>query len=180
MLLRATPDAPADADGRTLVEASNDGWWYSALLPSGDRILTYLTDLDLIDHQVLRRSDSFWSRLRATRMLSTLCARHGYRPVGPTRTTDASTGRLEFCARADWPAVGDAALSFDPLSSQGITTALHTGIRGARAIDAALNGVRDTVGEYGNHLTAIHAAYLQHRWGFYSMERRWPQSPFWQ
>lgn len=180
MLLHAAPDAPTDADGRTLVEASEDGWWYTALLPSGDRIVTYLTDLDLIDHRVLRRSDSFWSRLTATRMLSTLCTRHGYRPVGSARTMDASTGRLESSAGADWLAVGDAALSFDPLSSQGITTALHTGIRGAQAIDAALNGAPDAIGEYSAHVTAIHKAYLQHRRVFYSMERRWPQAPFWQ
>lgn len=180
MLLHVAPDVPTDADGRTLVEASEDGWWYTALLPSGDRIVTYLIDLDLIDHQVLRRGDSFWSRLMATRMLSTLCTRHGYRPVGSARTMDASTGRLESSAGADWLAVGDAAMSFDPLSSQGITTALHTGIRGAQAIDAALSGAPDSIGEYGSHVTAIRRAYLQHRRVFYSMERRWPQAPFWQ
>lgn len=179
MLLRASSTAPTDADGRTIVEASEDGWWYSALLPCGHRLVTYLTDLDLGDHQAIRRSDTLWARLLATRILSELCARHCYLPASPTRTTDASTGGLECSAGADWLAVGDAALSFDPLSSQGIATALHTGIRGGRTIEAALNGARDRVGDYGAHVAAIYKAYLLHRHAFYSMEQRWKKSAFW-
>lgn len=178
-LLRATVGA-ADSDGRSLVEASQDGWWYSALLPSGDRIVAYLTDFDLVDHQVLRRKEFFWSHLMTTRMLSALCARHGYQLIGAPRTIDASTGRLNVSAGPAWLAVGDAALSFDPLSSQGITTALHTGIGGAQAIDAALSGAADAIYKYCTHVVAIHEAYLQHRGANYSLERRWPQSLFWQ
>ena len=179
MLLSAATNSQTDADARTLVEASEDGWWYSALLPSGHRLVAYLTDLDLVDHQAVRGDGMLWSRLLATRMLAEVCARHGYAPVGPTRMTDASTGWLESSAGPDWIAVGDAALSFDPLSSQGIATALHTGIKGACAIESALNGDGDRVSEYAAHVAAIHEVYLQHRRTFYSMERRWPNSEFW-
>src|SRR5436190_5494193 len=39
-----------------------------------------------------------------------------------------------------WVAVGDAAQSYDPLSSQGLRYALESGIRAAFAVDAALDG----------------------------------------
>lgn len=179
MLLDAHPAAKRDADGRTVVEACEDGWWYSALLPTGLRLVAYLTDLDLVDHRSLRCTGSFWSRLLATRMLSELCAEHDYAPAGPARTADASTGCLEQGSGEGWLAVGDAALSFDPLSSQGIASALHTGITAARVIDEALNGSRDRVREYGAHVSSIYGTYLRHRQAHYAMEQRWPRSEFW-
>ena len=41
--------------------------------------------------------------------------------------------------------VGDAAISFDPLSSQGLITALYTGLRAGEAIDRALSRPGESV-----------------------------------
>ena len=112
-------------------------------------------------------------------MLSDLCNRHAYGPVGSARTVDASTGSLERWVGEEWLAVADAGFYFDPLSSQGITTALHTGIMAAKAIDAALNGSRERVRDYGAHVNAIRVAYRRHRRTYYRTEQRWPLSQFW-
>ncbi|KPA93646.1 hypothetical protein, partial [Pseudomonas asplenii] len=40
LLLHSRQDT--DRDGRTLVEAVENGWWYSVLLPSGERLVTFL------------------------------------------------------------------------------------------------------------------------------------------
>lgn len=177
MPLRAAGDT--DRDGRTLVEAAEQGWWYSALLPSGLRLVAYLSDPDLADRGRLLSTAGLWAQLGQTRLLSALCATHGHAPAGIPRACDASSGRLDRFAGERWLAAGDAALSFDPLSSQGISNALHTGLEGGRAIDAALDGDAGAGARYGAHLAAIHAAYLDHLQAFYGLEDRWPRALFW-
>jgi len=170
----------SDHDGRTWLEATPDGWWYSALLPSSGRLIAYLTDLDLADKRKLLSLKGFAEHLAQTRHLQTLCARHRYvirdRPQG----MDASSARLDQFTGAHWLAVGDAAVSFDPLSSQGIANALYTGIRAGQSINAAENGTADALEAYAAHLGEIYQAYLQNRRYFYTLETRWTGSPFWQ
>ena len=38
------PHAVVDQDSRTLVESVPQGWFHTALLPSGERLVTYFTD----------------------------------------------------------------------------------------------------------------------------------------
>jgi 2-polyprenyl-6-methoxyphenol hydroxylase-like FAD-dependent oxidoreductase len=173
--------ADSDKDGRTWIEACPDGWWYSVLLPTGGRLVAYLTDLDLADKRKLLSIPGFHRQLAQTEHLSALSAEHGYSVCQRPRGSDASSGRLDRCAGANWLAVGDAALSFDPLSSQGITNALYTGLQAGQTIAACLNGNDETVKErYANHLAAIYRAYMQNRTTFYAYETRWPTRPFWQ
>ncbi len=75
--------------------------------------------------------------------------------------------------------MGDAAISFDPLSSQGVLTALFTGMTAGQALHAHLAGDQDALASYRDRLTAIDAAYQQNRTMFYGLERRWLHRPFW-
>jgi flavin-dependent dehydrogenase len=178
--LRCTGGADrADRDGRTLVEAVEDGWWYSVLLPSGERLVVRLGDADLLDRRRLLVGDGLWSTLGETRHLSRLCTEYGYAPSGPARGADASSSRLEPAAGERWLAVGDAALAFDPLSSKGIASALYTGLRAANAIDAALRGEGEGVRRYAAHLFDIYRVYREQLSAHYAAEARWPDAPFW-
>lgn len=51
-----------DADPRTLVEAFEDGWWYTAGLPGGDRITACMTDADLARRMKLNEAQQ-WCRM---------------------------------------------------------------------------------------------------------------------
>jgi hypothetical protein len=42
------PGSAQDEDGRTLVEAVESGWWYSARLPDSRIVVAYMTDTDLL------------------------------------------------------------------------------------------------------------------------------------
>jgi flavin-dependent dehydrogenase len=174
-------DSASDRDGRTMIEADRDGWWYSVLLPSNERLLVYLCDRDLnrSERAALLSCDGFAARLTGAPFLSQLCQAHRYRPSRAPQGADASSGRLErFCGEG-WLALGDAALSFDPLSSQGISNALYTGMAGARAINAALDGHMEVLTHYNDHLARIYDVYLRNRATFYGYERRWNKQPFW-
>ena len=86
---------------------------------------------------------------------------------------------LDRFAGPGWLAVGDSALSFDPLSSQGLLTALYTGLRAGQAADRLLDGDDGPLEEYARRLEAIHDAYRRHRAAYYAAERRWADRTFW-
>ena len=44
MVALVASGTPGDADQRTLIEATPDGWWYSATVPDGTLVLAFQTD----------------------------------------------------------------------------------------------------------------------------------------
>lgn len=78
-----------------------------------------------------------------------------------------------------WVAAGDAALSFDPLSSQGMLNALYTGMKSGEAVHAALDEEWGLMDAYSARIEEIRAAYLCHYEQFYQSECRWPNHTFW-
>ncbi|WCM86295.1 FAD-dependent monooxygenase [Acidovorax sp. NCPPB 3576] len=176
---RLRSDSRTDQDGRTWVEAVEDGWWYSVLLPSGERVVAFLGDADQLDRRALLEHDGLWQHLQHTAHLGALCAEHGYRPHGAVQGADACSAELDRAAGERWLAVGDAALAFDPLSSKGIGNALYTGLRAAQALLAHEAGDLRAPERYADHLRDIHRVYRKQLQGFYAMETRWPDAPFW-
>ena len=76
--------------------------------------------------------------------------------------------------------VGYAALSLDPLSSQGIYNVIYTGLRGAEAVKAALiANDRSLLIQYGERIKSIRAVYCSGASGYYQQEPRWAKQPFW-
>ncbi|WP_175525955.1 tryptophan 7-halogenase [Paracidovorax konjaci] len=168
-----------DRDGRTWVEAVPDGWWYSALLPGGDRLVALLGDADLLDRRELLADGGLWRRLQSTERLSALCTAHGYQPGAAAQGADASSSELDRAAGKRWLAVGDAALAFDPLSSKGIGNALYTGLRAAQAMLAEDGGDALATARYAGHLRSIHHVYRAQLAHVYAAEQRWASAPFW-
>lgn len=78
-------------------------------------------------------------------------------------------------------AAGDAALGFDPLSSQGLFNALATGIEAGEAALAALKReeANDVWRAYATRIGQIWQAYAVHLRTYYALERRWLDAPFW-
>jgi flavin-dependent dehydrogenase len=91
----------------------------------------------------------------------------------------AGTARLSSPAGTGWLAVGDAAATFDPISSQGILTALLTGQAAGRTVARALDGDRRAPLEYLELWHAIIDDYERERTRCYGAEHRFPASPFW-
>ena len=168
-----------DADTRTMIESAPDGWWYTALLPSGERVAAWLTDADLADRATLLSPSGFTARLRESPHLGALFARFGYALHGRPRGTGAGSARLDRFAGEGWLAVGDAALSFDPLSSQGMLTALYTGLRGGQALARVAAGDDSGIPGYTRQLEQVYDTYLRNRLTFYAAEPRWTDRAFW-
>lgn len=164
-------------DTYALVETAQSGWWYSALL-SGDRMMVvYMSDADLVRRHQLknpahwlasaRQTEHTWSRLQKAQ------------PLGPPSTYAAHTQRMNPIVGDGWLAVGDAAATFDPLSSQGIYKALSSGIFASYAILDWFKGEPAGLERYAALQHRDFQQYLGTRANYYALEQRWPNSRFW-
>lgn len=166
----------AHEDHRTLLEATPEGWWYSACLPGGRRIAVLHTDAGNASRLI--HTPSLWHQaLAGTRYLQHWCrASENWSPLS---ATGAGGGALCTAQGHDWLAVGDAALAFDPLSSQGIFNALYTALRGAQAVVAHHRGDQLGAQAYSGQLHQVREHYLRRVQYYYQAQTRWPQAHFW-
>jgi flavin-dependent dehydrogenase len=171
------PAGDRDVDRRTLIEAVDSGWWYSAPLPEGQHVAAFMTDSDLLPPSRAARETLWQSKLGETSHVSERLA--NLPTVSSLRVVSARSARSREAAGRGWLAVGDAAAAFDPLSSQGVTWALETGQMAVRAIDDLLRGARQAFADYDRAVQVEFAGYLRTRAGYYRQERRWPDAPFW-
>jgi flavin-dependent dehydrogenase len=164
-------------DNRTLIEACDSGWWYSATLPGDQLIVVFMTDADVWHRDGRHAVEQWRQRLALTRYTRERAGQRSLQP--PLRMMTARTSRLDRIAGPGWLAAGDAASTVDPLSSQGITTALQSGLIAGRAIKRWTGGRSDAFVEYERYVDNEFDSYLKAREMHYARERRWPESTFW-
>ncbi len=164
-------------DTRTLVEASENGWWYSAYLPDARLIVAYMTDADLLPDG-LARVREHWEQQLARASHTHARVRDGALETHLT-VIAARSDKLDRVTGERWLAVGDAALTFDPLSSHGITKALQSGLSAAWAIEQWSACQPDALIKYERQAQKDFDDYLKTRAAQYGRERRWPASIFW-
>ncbi|HWM24850.1 MAG TPA: FAD-dependent oxidoreductase [Chthoniobacterales bacterium] len=167
-----------DGNPSTLVEAFEDGWWYTAGLSDGRRIVACMTDVDLVKRMKLHDPQE-WQRALGTMANIAATVERG-RFTGQLAVRPASSRRLEPAAGRDWLAVGDSASRFDPLSSQGIFKALRSGIFASYAIGDLLTRHDESgLERYRRFVLDEFKSYAEVRTKYYREEQRWPESEFW-
>lgn len=157
------------------ISSSSNGWWYSSVVPSGKRVVAFHTDSDLIEKSELKSVDSVLKFAQDNQqMMDLLTEKESIEYQG---ITSANSTRLEQAAGRKWAAIGDAALSFDPLSSQGMFNAMASAMQLKHLITEC--GFTDEVARlYTQQVDQIWNQYVHHRRVFYGGERRW-KSEFW-
>ena len=150
----------------TTVEAIPQGWWYSAPLPGGARVAALVTDADLVGPDRLR---TWHEALDLARSIASLV---GTGVVSEVAAYPAGAAYLEYLHGDGWVAVGDAAVSVDPLSSQGLITGIVMAAHAARLIETDL-------ASWELNYRAVLAEHEETRAWLYAEERRWPDAPFW-
>ncbi|TKB52786.1 hypothetical protein FCL42_15875 [Ferrimonas aestuarii] len=176
-LSEAVKDGHA-AVGKTLIESDETGWWYGAQLPSRKWLAIYHTHMPQAKR--LRQTDGLWrSQLSDTALISQFIDPSLFDPSALT-LSDARGGYLKQAYGDGWAACGDAALSFDPISSQGIFNAMATAHQLATTY---LNAQPQEDGlqwqRYQHQLNRIYRAYHQRRQGFYLRAMQHYDSEFW-
>ncbi|HEY0781088.1 MAG TPA: NAD(P)/FAD-dependent oxidoreductase, partial [Thermoanaerobaculia bacterium] len=168
---------PGDRLHRALVEAIPCGWWYSAPLPGGGAVAGLFTDSDLVRDLGLL-DEAVWGDLLAAspHTRDALC---GGRLRERPQLVPAPSQRLLETAGPGWIAAGDAAASFDPLSSMGVGHAVTSGIHAARVAHDALSGDGALLAPYIRGVDRHGREYLDLRERTYGLERRFADQPFW-
>jgi len=195
-----TPDT--DQDHRTLIEAAPDGWFYSAPLPRpasapSTRLVAFHTYPTHSSARNVRRSEGFLQAVQwSTEHISGLLNTHGYEPIRqisgfPRRTAAGSSRLVPSCdlAGEGWVAVGDAALAFDPLSSQGMTTALEMGCYVGMAFARLLKDQQEGLEESSacaraqdaieGMFKSVWEQYERNRQYYYGLVKRFEDEGFW-
>lgn len=160
----------------TVIEASADGWWYAAQLPHGRISAVYMTDADSLPGGRERLMEFWRKQLSLTSHIKAI--------ANPTDAVDVSAWPAESAALdevhgAGWLAVGDAACSFDPLSSLGIRHALQSGTWAASAVDEALRGKSNALDQYRSRIDERIHEFERLKRAYYGAERRWKHNAFW-
>jgi flavin-dependent dehydrogenase len=164
--------------GFTYVEATEDGWWYSAPLPDNRRVLAFHTDSDLPTARSVADPKRLLELASVNRELGAVLSESGFSRE-QSGFAAAHSAILQPLAGPAWFAVGDAACSFDPLSSQGLLNALFTGLAAAEAADRHLSGAANVQSEYLQTVNQVYITYQQHLIRWYGSETRWSDQSFW-
>ncbi len=173
------------ASQMSLISPCKNGWWYQSPLPNNKQLVAFQTDADLVDRSLHKNKHLFieyaalnapiYDILKANKDTMSL---HG--------VVAANTSRLKKTSAHHWVALGDAAISFDPLSSQGMFNAMASGMQLAdlmlqhRLIKQEYpNQLKDFHETYHQQISAIWDYYLHHKKLYYNQELRWKEAPFW-
>jgi len=159
------------------ISASENGWWYSAVVPGGKRVVAFHTDADLVAKNELKTTASFLELAKQNPVMLSLLNGHE-NAIAFKGSVAANSTKLEQVAGQQWVALGDAALSFDPLSSQG----MYNAMAGAMQLQNLLlqYGFTETLQNMHTAQTEhIWHSYLNHKMFFYQAETRWKTAAFW-
>ena len=177
-LCQLQPARDTVSGGGALIESVEQGWWYSAVLPSNALAVAYFTDADLLRADHAHRSSGWNQKLRQT--MHTQVRLQGADQNSKIQVNQAASHRLSPSHGKNWVAAGDAALAVDPLSSMGIGLALLTGIHAARVAIAACRGQDVSACGYSKEIERQFQEYLVQRDHYYQQETRWRANRFWQ
>jgi flavin-dependent dehydrogenase len=172
IFLHLAHDEGRPPDLRTLVEATPDGWWYCAPLPSGLTAAAFVTDSTLYYDQGVVVAEAL-----ATAPLTR--ARIGQARVVASDVVAVPSAVRKRAAGEGWAAAGDAAAAYDPLSGYGITKALAGAREVAEAVDRGLEGDGAALEAYADGVRRAFDAYTVQRREYYALETRWPEHVFW-
>jgi flavin-dependent dehydrogenase len=163
---------------RSIVEAAENGWWYCASINARRSVCMFVTDDDSLPKGAKRELRAWWldqlrQAVHVPRQFQDLAHSSDF------VTRSARSQCLDVPFGSGWLAVGDAAMAFDPLASQGIVKALDHGRRAAASISAYLEGDDSSLERFALQLRQEYAVFHASRAKYYRLEQRWPQSTFW-
>ncbi|MDA9512101.1 hypothetical protein XI04_03315 [Bradyrhizobium sp. CCBAU 11430] len=161
-------------DGSLILEAVAEGWWYAPPHRGALGTLIFVTDSDLLPGDATQRI----CMLREVYGGSALMSKVGEAPdFSDYLGMDAQTGSVRDPVAGKLVAIGDAAISLDPLSGSGVQNA----VEGAWTAATELADTQSIGPVYRHWLTVFRDRQLQMRYRQYEdAARRFRNSSFWQ
>lgn len=170
-------EVPKTEKSYVLVESTQNGWWYTTQIANGKVISTFMTDPTIASRYKNSQSD-FWNE----ELSKTIHTKERLKPFALNNTVYTQSAHSQIAKQIQgdgWLKVGDAAQSFDPLSSAGIIKGLKMGISAADALHNYVSGNSNALIEYEEITKLQYQEYQQKRNEYYANEVRWSNAPFW-
>lgn len=159
------------------IEATEHGWWYAAPFGQEDMNLMFFTSQELIPAKA-ELTAFLYSQLKCTKFIRTMTDSFNLLSEDIS-IMPAGTSCLDVPYGDNWLAVGDAAYSYDPISSYGITSGLAAGYYAGHALADTLSGKEGGFEVYRYLMENAFQAYLDKLQAHYALEQRWPESRYW-
>jgi len=169
-----------DEDTTTRLLADRNGWWYCVRVPGGHRVLAYHTDAKHPERLSLQRPDVLLERAQQHPLLAEVL--HSTQPA-EVHCRAAGTAVLDIknlhTAGQGFLAIGDAAITFDPISSQGLFHALASAESAATAITAGCGHNAKALNKFQHELHTISTHYQNKLQLTYQGPTRFANETFW-
>ncbi|PTX61679.1 flavin-dependent dehydrogenase [Kordia periserrulae] len=158
-----------------IVEATENGWWYVAPYAENEvtmMLFTLKTLLPQKHHTEAFLQKEFHKTIHLSQILQKI-------NINNFKIVPAGTSCLPIPYGTQWLAVGDAAYSYDPISSYGITSALASGFYAGHAVADYVSGKQDAFLGYRYVVENAFSAYMEKLVNHYTIEKRWQQNHYW-
>ncbi|CAM1343943.1 lysine-epsilon-oxidase maturase LodB [Tenacibaculum amylolyticum] len=160
------------------IEATALGWWYTACLPDGKMVMTLFSDADIISEYKLHQIENWKNRLQKTKHVKGLID-GSHALSNKLWIKNAQTQLTDSSSLDRFIAIGDAAVSFDPISSMGIGFSISSACYAAKHIVQELEEGFLTTKVYQEDIQRNFDQYKEIKTRYYREERRWNSSKFW-
>lgn len=177
----ARPRDWPERDYRPLIEAVDDGWWFSVQAADGNVDVLFFTD----SHFARKIVNAYGSQLIA---LAAMIHKTRYtierlgsplRVISAPRVRSANSYIASPLVRKGVVVIGDAAMAVDPLAGQGVYLALTGAVDAADASAAGILQSEARGGDYAQQVRERFKALMADRTAIYSAESRWRERGFW-
>ncbi|KLN63992.1 NAD(P)/FAD-dependent oxidoreductase [Vibrio sp. VPAP30] len=179
--LKTASSTPA----HTIVSSDDHGWWYGAKLPNNRALVSFNTDAFEFKNRSLNSHVQWFQALRKNNWFYTQCCEQFEERIESPSELHVRVAPSSIRSNVighNWLAVGDAASSYDSISSAGITKSLKQAIYAAKAISnwienpnvASLNDYQALVFHDFNEFISLHQFHYE------AGSQRFPRSSFWQ
>ena len=160
----------------TLLETTTHGWWYLTPIRGNKMVVVFMTDGDIANENNLKDMRIWQDYLEQTIHIS---KRITSTQISEINLFPAYSQLLIKLPDLNVIPVGDAASSFDPLSSIGIGHAISSGIHGAQIVYEKLHSGDGHLDKYIQNLQQNFSEYLLNKKYYYGIEKRWKENLFW-
>ncbi|AOT08138.1 NAD(P)/FAD-dependent oxidoreductase [Pseudoalteromonas luteoviolacea] len=161
---------------KAIIQSDPHGWWYLVPFSSTQSSLCYFTDTDLATPKSPNVLLEMAKEHTALAQYLMTCEPD---KTTPFKIVPAYSSSIDRYFGKRWLALGDAACSYDPLSSYGVTSALGSAFYGASAMLKYFNGEPEYLGVYEQLMQARFLDFLTRKNTEYSKVSHY-QSAFWQ
>lgn len=171
---------PHDEDTTTRLLADRNGWWYCVRVPNGQRVLAYHTYAKHPERLRLQHPEVLLEQAQQHPLLAEVL--HRTQPAD-VHCRAAGTAMLDInnlhTAGPGFLAIGDAAITFDPISSQGLFHALASAESAATAITTNCGHNTNALNKFQHELHAISTHYRNKLQLTYQGPKRFANETFW-